>query len=350
MYKLSYRVSKKKCDLNIVGVLAAGIDAPETMAAMNEFLNLKSVSLETALLCKNKDQFRKRLKDLNYPVPHFEIVDENNLSNLDDILEHMTYPLIVKPTNNSASRDMKIFDVNSDKLKEFVEKNILKYKIILLEQMWQGEEQTVECLVDIDGNFRNGFITDRKFTFKGGFPVETGLVHPTQLDKQKQDELFLLAKKVAKDLNIDVGAVKLDTIYTNEGPRIIELTVRHSGGFDCQFLVPRSTGKNILKAAILSAIGEKFDSSLLEDNLGRFGMTSSIWPEPGVITSIEGLDEAKKLDGVEEIFLRYDVGDEVKPYIDCASRVIFIIATGKSRDEVSSTIEKVKSLIKINTK
>ncbi|XOB62017.1 ATP-grasp domain-containing protein [Campylobacterota bacterium DY0563] len=337
----------KNCSLTIAGVLAAGIDAPETMAAMNEYLGLKAVSLETALLCKNKDKFRVKLQKLGYPVPKFEILTNENIEKLDEALGEFIFPIIVKPTNNSASRDMKIFYSKSEELEKFITKNIEKYKLVLIEELWEGEEQTVECLVDIDGNFHNGFITDRKFIFEGGFPVETGLIHPTTLDKNRQKELFDLAKSVAKDLNIDVGAVKLDTIYTKEGPRIIELTVRHSGGFDCQYLVPRSTDKNILKCAILTAIQEKFDENLLVDTLHKFGVTGSLWPKSGVIKSIKGIAQAKEIQGVEEIFLRVDVGDEVKAYNDCASRVIFIISTGKTREEAQSTLEKAQSMINI---
>lgn len=336
--------------LKIVGVLAAGIDAPETMAAMNEYLNLKGASLEKALLCKNKDKFRIKLKQLGYPTPEFKIINNQNIDELEKYLEQMPYPLIVKPTNNSASRDMKIFDINCEELKCFIKKNMEKYSVLLLEQMWQGEEQTVECLVDVEGVFHEGFITDRKFTFENGFPIETSLIHPTELDEKKQKELFTLAKNISKDLEIETGAVKLDTIYTKEGPRIIELTLRHSGGFDCQFLVPRSTGKNILKAAILTAIGQKFDKSLLKDTLKKVGMTSSIWPKSGIITKIEGIEEAKKIEGIEEIFTRFEVGDEIKPYENCASRVIFIIASAKDKKQVEKVIDLAKSLIKIETK
>jgi len=339
----------KSCELNIVGVLAAGIDTPETMAAMNEYLGLKGVSLKTALLVKNKDQFRLKLQELGYPTPEFKIITQENINQLQTLLESMPYPLIVKPSNNSASRDMKIFQENSDELHNFIKNNIKKYQIILVEEMFEGEEQTVECLVDINGRFHNGFITDRKFTFENGFPVELGLVHPTELPKNTQRELFALAKKIAHDLKIDVGAVKLDTITTQNGLRIIELTVRHSGGYDCQYLVPRSRGKNILKAAILTAIGEVFESELLHDNLHRFGVTGSVWPQTGVITEIRGLEEAKQIEGVEEIFFRYTLGDTITPYIDCASRVAFIICSATSREEANEVLSKAIKTIQIKT-
>jgi len=339
----------EKSKYNIAGVLAAGIDTPETMAAMNEYLNIKGVSLETALLVKNKDQFRKKLKELNYPVPIFKIITRDNFISSKDLLKDIPYPLIVKPTNNSASRDMKIFSEFSKDLIDYIEINIKTYGILLVEEMWIGEEQTVECLIDIKGKFHNGFITDRKFTFDNGFPIELGLTHPTRLPTSTQEELYKLAKKVAYDLNITVGAVKLDTITTKDGPRIIELTVRHSGGYDCQFLVPLSTGKNILKSAILTSIGKEFDPLLLKDTLNKYGVTGSIWPKPGIIRKITGIEEAKKIAGVENIFLRYNIGDKINDYIDCSSRVIFIICTGNTLEEANSSLKKAINTIEIDT-
>ena len=339
----------KSCELNIIGVLAAGIDAPETMAAMNSFMGFKGVGLDIALLVKNKDRFRAEFKKLGYPMPFFKIIDRGSLGCIGDILSTMPYPLIVKPTSNSGSRDMKIFEKGDHPLMGFIEEKLRKYDKLLLEEVWYGEEQTVECLVDIRGRFHRGFITDRKFSFESGFPVETGLIHPTQLSEEKQIKLYELAERVAVDLKLDVGVVKLDTIYTKNGPRMIELTVRHSGGFDCQYLVPRSTGKNVLRCAILNAIGEQFESDLLKDSLFKFGVTGSLWPKQGVVTSIEGVDEAKGIDGVEEVFLRLEVGDEIKPYNDCASRVAFIICTGRTLEEAHNTLEKAKSIIKIES-
>ena len=339
----------KKSDLNIVGVLAAGIDVPETMAAMNEALGLKGVSLKTALLVKNKDLFRLKLQELNYPMPQFLIIDDTTIETLHETLATMPYPLIVKPTNNCGSRDMKIFYENSPQLKEFIKNKFTKYGLLLVEELWIGEEQTVECLIDIDSTFHNGFITDRNFTFKNGYPIETGLVHPSQLDTLKQQELFNLAKTVAQDLCIEVGALKLDTIYTKNGPRIIELTVRHSGGFDCQYLVPFSTGKNILKAAILTATSEKFSPSLLKDTLHKFGVTGSIWPKSGKITSISGVDEARKIEGVEKIIILKKEGDEIREYIDCAARVVYIICSGQSLEKAKESLQKAQNLIEIET-
>lgn len=336
-------------ELNIKGVLAAGIDAPETMAKMNEFLGLKGVSSHLATLTKNKHLFREKLKQLHYPMPKFFTLTQENINSKLQDLENFSFPLIVKPVDNSGSRDMKIFDSFSEVLISFIHDKLNLYPILLIEEMWSGKEQTVECLVDIKGQFHKGFITDREFTFKNGFPVELGLTHPTQLSQSTQEELYDLAKNLTQNLGITAGAVKLDTITTVNGPRVIEMAVRHSGGFDCQYLVPLSTGKNILKAAILTAIQEQFDPKLLHAQIQRYGQTASLWPEPGIIKSIEGFTKVKNIKGIEEIFMRYEVGDEIEEYIDCAKRVAFIIATGDSREEAAFSLKKAIDTIKIKT-
>jgi len=114
-------------------------------------------------------------------------------------------------------------------------------------------------------------------------------------------------------------------------------------------LVPRSRGKNILKAATLTAIGQKFNPDLLTETLHNFGVTGSIWPQTGKIISIEGIEDARNISGIEEIFLRYSVGDTITPYIDCASRVIFIIATGSTLQKANQSLNLAKELIKIET-
>jgi len=335
--------------LEIAGVLAAGIDAPETMAAMNRFLGLKGVSSEIADVTKNKHRFRQRLRELGYPVPEFVVVTRERPEDQAAALRAMPFPVIVKPVNNSGSRDMKIFERFDAELMHFIAADLEKYPLLLVEELWRGSEQTVECLVDIDGRFHRGFITDRHFTFEGGFPVEMGLVHPTELDGALQEELYRLAEQLAADLGIEVGAVKLDTIVTDAGPRVIEMTVRHSGGFDCQYLVPRSTGKNILKAAIMTAIQKPFDPALLQARFKRFGRTGSLWPKPGRIRAVSGVEEARKVPGVEAVFMRYDVGDRVEPYTDCAKRVAFVIATGETREAADAAVEKALSVIEVAT-
>ena len=336
----------------ICGVLAAGIDAPETMAAVAEELGLPSVERSIAHLVNNKDLFRSALRRLGYPVPKFEVIAKEHLPSLEAIVERVGIPLIVKNTDSSGSRGTRIFQVrdlpgiHSAALAAMA---VSRSKRALIEEYWEGPEQTVETIFDCEGRFHPCFITDRLFDKSQGYALETGLRHPSALKETTQKEMFALAEKTARDLGVTIGAAKYDMILTSAGPRIIEMTVRLSGGFDCQYLVPAATGKNVLQAGIQTALGQPFDDALLTDVKHRVGLSESLWPTPGRIESITGIEEARRVPGFEAVFFRHRVGDIVDPYTDCTKRVCFIIATGRDELEARQAMDTIKDLIRIQT-
>jgi len=334
----------------IKGVLAAGIDAPETMAKVAEHLGLPTVSSEIAHLVNNKELFRIKMKEIGVPVPKFQIVSTSDINRLPNIIDEIGYPLIVKNTSSSGSRGTKIFYApDFEGVNRMVQEaiDVSRSGNALIESLWDGSEHTVETLFDINGQFHRCFITDRLFDKSDGFALETGLVHPSRLSNEEQEEMYLLAEKVSNALGVTLGAAKFDMIQTANGPRIIEMTVRLSGGFDCQCLVPVATGKNVLKAAILTAVGEAFSDQLLEDTKHKVSLSESIWPSPGKITKIDGIDAAKELKGFEYMYFRYDIGDTVMPYTDCTKRVCFIIASGDDYAEAEENMSRIKKTIEI---
>ena len=336
----------------IRGVLAAGIDAPETMARIAEHLGLPGVDSAIARLVHHKGDFRKRLRELGHPVPHFATICHETMAELESIASRIGYPLIIKNTDSSGSRGTRIFQAPALPEMLAVAREAIavsKSATALVESCWQGSEHTVETLFDIDGRFHRCFITDRHFDKKDGYAIETGLRHPSVLSAAVQEEMYLMAEQVARDLGIRIGAAKYDFIVTPAGPRIIEMTVRLSGGFDCQYLVPAATGKRVLKAAVLTALGQPIPDGLLQASRDRIGLTASLWPVPGVIARIEGVDAARRLPGIEQIFFRYAVGDQVLPYTDCTRRVCFIVATGRDEDEAQSHLAQAAKCIQIET-
>jgi biotin carboxylase len=335
----------------ICGVLAAGIDAPETMARIAQHLHLTGVNPEIAQLVHNKANFRQRLEALGYPVPRYVSFSSAQINELPALAESIGYPLIIKNTDSSGSRGTRIFRSPNIALMREVAQiaiSVSRSGTALIESCWEGTEHTVETLFDIHGHFYPCFVTDRYFEKTEGYALETGLRHPSALPESMQDEMYAVAHSVANDLGVTVGAAKFDFMVTDDGPRIIEMTVRLSGGFDSQYLVPSATGKDVLKAAVLTAIGQEFDESLLVDTVQRVGVTGSIWPTPGRIGSISGVENALSLPGIEKIFFRCSPGDIVQPYIDCTRRVCFIIATGVDEKEAIFHLNQAREAISIH--
>jgi biotin carboxylase len=338
--------------LQIVGVFAAGIDAPETMAVLAKQLGLHAVEPEIARLVHHKASFRRAMERIGIPVPKFVVINKDNIEQITEIADTVGYPLIIKNTDSSGSRGTRILYEPDNEVLISTAKTAMavsKSAQALMESFWDGPEQTVETIFDIDGVFHPCFITDRHFDKSNGYALETDLRHPSVLPQETQNEMYALAKEVAEAIGVKVGAAKYDMILTKNGPRIIEMTVRLSGGFDCQYLVPAATGKNIIKAGILTAIGKKFEPSLLQDQLGKISLSRSLWPRPGRILEIRNLEEARHISGVEKIIMRLKVGDIVDQYVDCTKRVCFIIVSGRTYEEANETFKKVENLLMIET-
>lgn len=338
-------------DINIVGVLAAGIDAPITMTRIAEHLQLPTVSSDIANIVHNKDLFRNKMKSLGYPTPRNTVLNEKNRENWEEIINSFGFPLIIKNTDSSGSRGTRIFKYPnlSGVLEVIIEAmSVSRSSIVLIEEVWEGEEFTVEAIFDINGKFHPMSITDRLFDKSSGYPIETGLRHPTHLSKKNQNEFFNLAEQFAIDLGIKIGVVKYDIILTELGPRIIEMTVRLSGGFDSQYLVPLATGKNLLLAAILTSMGKNIPEEILINKLNKIGVTGSVWPLPGKIKSINGINEAKKVKGITNIFLRYNEGEIIDAYQDCTKRAGFIISIADNEKEAIKQLNEASNLIQFD--
>jgi biotin carboxylase len=303
---------------DIAGVLCEGIDCPETAAHMQVYLGKPTASPEIARICHNKIEFRRAMRVLGYPVPT------------------ITKPLIIKTqAESSGSRGTVMYPE-------------CEY---LVEERMYGSEHTVETLFDVEGRFWPCFITDRHFDYSAGYALEVSLRHPSVLPEYVQRKAYQIAENLGRDLGIKAGPFKLDIMVTEDGVRILEATTRFSGGFDCQYLVPVATGKNILRAGILVAMGEPFSfwtvSNYLNSCWAKIALSESLWPPVGKIVAIEGVEEAKKIKGVEQIFFRKNVGDYVEPYIDCGKRVCFIITSGDTEEEARMAMYSAKRTIKI---
>ena len=335
---------------NIIGVLAAGIDAPMTMSALCEMLELPGVPLTVSDIVHHKSKFRDFSYQNDIDTPFFKLFHADEIDILDDYLKDFPLPFIIKNVDSSGSRGTKIFYMRDKEEELRIAREAIrvsKTNAFLVESVWKGQECTVETLFDINGNFHRCFITDRVFDYSSGVPMEIGLVSPSQLPDEEQNACFQLAQDVAAKLGINIGAAKFDMIVTNEGPRIIEMTTRLSGGFDCQYVVPAASGKNIIRAAILTACGKSFPSELLEDRVSRVVVTRSHWPKRGKIKAILGVEEALEIDNVEHIFFRRKVGDFIDGYDDCTDRVSFVIASGKTLDEAENAAKNALATVAI---
>ncbi|MBL6693275.1 MAG: ATP-grasp domain-containing protein [SAR86 cluster bacterium] len=333
----------------ISGVYTQGTDAEYTVAYAAEKAKLFTIGATTARKSKNKALMRDALSEAGV-----ENVKYKKISCFDECLnaaEEVGYPLYMKPTDNSASRGISRVS-NAKELKDaydFAEKNLLNESDILLEAEIIGTEHSVDCVM-FNGILYPAGISDRVFLEKNIFAVQTESITPSLLPSKIQKEMYEKMEMAADAIGIRFGAFKGDLVVdSNNNVRIIEITARTSGGFDSQYRKPLSFGIDILKATIDISMGKKLDVlDLIPKHFYR-SKTYSLMPQPGKITSIEGLEEARKIEGVYKIFMTKNIGDIIPEYKDCSIRTNFITICAKDSETLRKIQEQVHKTFKIKT-
>lgn len=339
----------------ICGVVTCGADIEVAVAAAAETLGVPGIPLEIANTCNDKIAMRKKLAMTG--IDDTLWAEVTSVDAAVDAARHIGFPCFIKPVASCGSRGCRPVHCTSDILEwwdELVSFSLNGENRALLEEYIAGPRQTVE-MVAYDSKFHLISIIDTHYFYEepskypyGPWPVETGL-NTTELPIQTQRELFEYSKGVAKAIGIGWGPVKVDTTITDSGFKTIELTARLSGGFHCQYATPIAYGTDEITAVAKLATGEPLDMDLIRHKYERSAVVQAIFPKPGKIISISGIEQALSLPGVEEVVFLRSVGDMVSVYRNSTDRVAFVIAGGDDLKEARCSAETAVSKIDIKT-
>lgn len=329
----------------IDGIMTLATDMPmRSVAAVAKEMGLNGIDAETALKATNKAEMRKALQDARVPIPKFfKVSSEDEYM---EAVKHFNVPFIVKPADSSGSRG--IFEVK-DITNERVIKEAYRYCYpysrvgdVVVEEYMQGPEVSVET-ISIDGVCHVIQITD-KLTTGAPHYVEMGHSQPTQLSKEVSDKIADVAKAANKAIGIVNGPSHTEIIVTSEGPKIVEIGARLGGDNINTHLVPLSTGINIVECCIKIALGEKPD---IKPKLNKGAAIRYFDQHAGVIKSIDGIEEAKKIKGVQQISIVHGAGEEISEVTSSGARMGFVIAQDVDVNYAIDDCQKALEIINI---
>lgn len=341
-------VDELKQRYRLRGVFAEGADVEVTVAAAAAHAGLPGIPVEAAQNTKNKVKTRQALDQAGIPNPLWAEV--KTLYEAEAAARRIGLPLMMKAVDNSASRGTsRVDDASQLAMALAAAQAASTTGTALLEGCFTGEEQSVEILFDEHGHAHRLNIVDRPFDRSAGYAIELGHVNPTALGAAEQNTLFTLAERAAAATGVRFGAFKADTIWTPDGPRILEVTARLSGGFDCQYTTPLSSGRSFIRAAMCLSVGRPIDPADLTPRWRRHAAAWVAFPDPGRVVQIGNVEDVLKLPGVAEVFLRVGSGDVIQPYRDCGARPAFVIAVGDTREQAISRAQAGAAALKIET-
>lgn len=341
------RFNKKR---KIVGVLTLAADVPLTVAAVAKELNLPGNSLKTASLASNKLEMKIRFKQNGIPIPWFKEI--RNLSELKNIIKRRGYPMVIKPLDNRGARGVLLLKEGID-LKWAYENSLANSFSgrVMAEEFLEGLQVSTESII-YDGKIFTPGLSNRNYEYLERFApyiIENGGDLPVKLNATQKEEVNIILKQAAKSLDIKRGVLKGDVVWTKEGPKIIEVAARLSGGWLSTHEVPLSTGVNIVKAAIEISLGQKPDFNELISKYQKGVALRYLFPLLGVVKKVSGLGQVRRKNWVKEMQIFVKPGDLVEEITNHTKRAGFVICVGKTRREAIKQAKKAIKKIKIET-
>lgn len=331
----------------IDGIMTLATDMPmQAVAVVAKELNLVGISSDTAIKATNKAAMREALKEAGVPVPLFyRVSSKQEYLDAVESVRKSGYKCIIKPADNSGSRGIDLLEnFNAETVERAFEysKQSSRSGDLMVEEYMEGPEVSVETL-SVNGECHVIQITD-KLTTGAPYFVEMGHSQPSRHSQEIKRRIEEVAIAANRAIGIENGPSHTEIKVTKDGPKVVELGARLGGDNITTYLVPLSTGVNMVECCIKIALGEKPDLSKKQEKASAIRYFDI---EYGKIKNISGIEDAKAVPGVKQIFVVHGIGDTMNGIKSSGDRAGFIIAQSDSVENAIEACVTAKKLIKI---
>ena len=274
---------KLKLKYKICAGVTVAADCHETVALINRHLGLVGIDPEIAHICRQKNITRDVLTAAGIYQPKYECV--NNLKDAKLFLASIGNCGVIKSTDNSGSRGFSKVNSLEELTQSVFDLAVLSGTsgLVLIEEaliprndciaelsvetLWFNGKMYwlnwVDRLFKADLSFISNFYDEGNVTINWG--VEVGHINPACHSISVKNEIheMIYAAGCAIGINNEVGGhvLKADIMLTNDGPVIIELTPRLSGGWDSSGTT-LARGADFQAGILLLALGYPLDLDL----------------------------------------------------------------------------------------
>lgn len=335
---------------SVDGVMCIAADVPLTVASVAHALGLPGIGIETAQLAGDKLAMKERFVEKGISIPWFCSVD--SATHLRRILSGNGFPAVLKPVDSRGARGVLRLTESVDL--DWAYEHSVSFSPsgrVMVEEYLDGPQISTESAV-IDGQaFTPGF-TDRNYEFLERFApymIENGGHQPSVLTAEQQDAVCRLAERAALAIGISTGIAKGDMVLTRDGPKVIEIAARLSGGWFSTDQIPLATGVNLIETAIRLALGEKVPEENLIPRYQKGVAIRYFFPRPGRVKKIRNADRFHDMSWVHRLGFFVKPGDRVEPVTNHTKRAGFVITTGETRDQAIDRALQVVNTVKIET-
>lgn len=330
------------------GVYATDDSTVELAARFAEMTGLPNNPVGAARAARRKDLGRDRMAAAGLPVPGYRVVDA--AADLPSQIEDVRYPCVAKPLAMAASSGV----IRADTTRELMAacERIVKIATragarggdnlqILVEDYIPGIEIAVEGLLD-RGKLTILEIFDKPDPLEGPYFEESIYITPTALDARTQTDIEEALVAACGAYGLVHGPVHAECRLNDTGVWVIEVAARTIGG-KCARLLEYGTGYSLEALVLANAVGRPVSLSVASDWRGVFMLPV---PGSGVLRRVEGIGEARRIPGIEEVIVDVREGQLLVPWPEGSGYPGFVFARAASREKVESALRQAQARLR----
>jgi len=320
----------------VEGIIAPGIDWPVAIAArVAHKMGLPHpISPAVATLAVSKQKQREALANAGVPQPAWHIVSE--------VEGGLPVPAVVKAPDRQGQKGLTLVRSASelpDAIAAAIEES--RSGSAIVEELVDGPEVTVNAF-SLSGQYHPLTVTDRLTAEPPAFGVALAHVWPSEAGGRAAE----VAESAVKALGIEDGPTYTQLRVGPDGPQVIEVAARLGGGHDAE-LAKLALGVDLNGLALQAALGESIRPEALQPSPQVGGaIVRFLVPPEGVLEEVEGTDEARSVEGVQDVRVYRAPGHVFGPFRRGADRAGAVLAVGDSREQTLQRADEAARLIR----
>ncbi|WP_326596907.1 ATP-grasp domain-containing protein [Streptomyces sp. NBC_01803] len=306
-------------------------------ARANEALRFPGNPHAAVAYLTDKAALRGKVNQLTGTPVRFEHCDRAAL--LAAVAERVGFPCVVKPRTGCGGQDVHL-------LRDTAEATALAAGLapepaLIVEEFLDGPEFSVEA------HSRAGTHTilavSRKHTTGAPGCLESGYDLPADLDAETTDRIHHLVTATLNAAGQRSGPSQTEVILTARGPRLVE-SHAHPGADHISDLLLMAGGTDLAALTIASVLG--LPEPEAAPAATRYAGVRFLRLPPGLLTAVDGADEARALAGVTGLEIAVPLGGHVP---ETTSRVAghgFVTAVADGPQELDAVLRKAQDTLR----
>ena len=331
---------------SVLAVVPATEPGVRCAAEMASRLGLPTNPVPTASACRDKRLMRERARREGLRIPRYEAASDG--AGVREAARRIGYPVIVKPTSGAASHN--VFLVGHERELERLggeSRDLFGGAVSewLVEEYVQGTEFAVNTFT-VGGRHT---VLD---TWQYQLPTRADYDNPywnfVQLDggSAQRAEVERFALEVLEAFGVRLGPCHIEVKLSDEGPVLIEIGARLPGA-GIPSLWQRHSDWRPYHDTLACYLGRRPE---LADRPPRFDATVGMCfirndGPPGVLRSIDGLEQVARYPGVEEVLTPFRAGDSVPRTRDLGTELAKVRLSAATGPALQSLISHVRRTV-----